>query len=90
MTNEAKRLVESLREHAEWAKGNEWETPITLSDDLSNAADLIEKLIGRLSSADGLIDELKDHLDEWHDIATRAKKEMDELFYEAIRLKRKK
>ncbi len=35
-------LVNALREHAEWAEGNQWETPITLCDDLAEAADLIE------------------------------------------------
>lgn len=35
-------LVNSLREHAEWARANEWETPITLGDDLAEAADWIE------------------------------------------------
>lgn len=35
-------LVNALREHAEWARANEWETPITLSDDLAEAADRIE------------------------------------------------
>lgn len=35
-------LVNSLREHAEWARTNEWETPITLGDDLAEAADRIE------------------------------------------------
>lgn len=35
-------LVKALREHAEWAEGNQWETPITLGDDLAGAADLIE------------------------------------------------
>lgn len=35
-------LVNSLREHAEWARANEWETPITLGDDLTEAADRIE------------------------------------------------
>ena len=35
-------LVNALREHAEWAEGNQWETPITLGDDLTKAADLIE------------------------------------------------
>ena len=35
-------LVNSLREHAEWARANEWETPITLGDDLAKAADRIE------------------------------------------------
>ena len=40
MTRE--EIVTALREHAEWAAGNQWETPITLGDDLSAAADLIE------------------------------------------------
>lgn len=35
-------LVNALRKHAEWAKGNQWETPITLGDDLAEAADRIE------------------------------------------------
>ena len=35
-------LVNALREHAEWAEGNQWETLITLGDDLAEAADLIE------------------------------------------------
>ena len=37
-------LVNALREHAEWARANEWETPITLGDDLAEAADRIEAL----------------------------------------------
>ena len=35
-------LVKALREHAEWAEGNQWETPITLGDDLTEAADRVE------------------------------------------------
>lgn len=35
-------LVNVLREHAEWARANEWETPITLGDNLTEAADRIE------------------------------------------------
>lgn len=35
-------LVNALHEHAEWARANEWETPITLGDDLAEAADRIE------------------------------------------------
>lgn len=35
-------LVKALREHAEWARANEWETPITLGDDLAEAAGRIE------------------------------------------------
>ena len=37
MKNE--EIVRALREHAEWAQANEWETPITLGDDLAKAAD---------------------------------------------------
>lgn len=40
-------LVNALREHAEWARANEWETPITLGDDLAEAADRIERLTAR-------------------------------------------
>ena len=36
------KLVNALREHAEWARANEGETLITLCDDLAEAADLIE------------------------------------------------
>lgn len=32
-------LVNALREHAEWAAGNEWETLLMLGDDLTAAAD---------------------------------------------------
>lgn len=35
-------LVNAPSEHAEWARANEWETPITLGDDLVKAADRIE------------------------------------------------
>ena len=35
-------LVNALREHAEWARANEWETPVTLGDNLAEAADRIE------------------------------------------------
>ena len=36
------KLVNALREHAELARANEYETPITLCDDLVEAADRIE------------------------------------------------
>ena len=36
-------LVNARREHAEWARANEWEPPITLGDDLAEAADRIEE-----------------------------------------------
>ena len=43
-----KELADRLREHAEWAAANEWETPITLGDDLAKAADAIERLQSEL------------------------------------------
>lgn len=48
MTDEIKKLVTDLREDAEWAQANEWETPITLGDNLTAAADLIESLSAEL------------------------------------------
>ncbi len=48
-------LVNSLREHAEKARTNQWETLITLCDDLAGAADLIE---ARAKEIDALRNEL--------------------------------
>lgn len=44
-----KELVERLREKAEWARCNEWETPLCLADDLTAAADAIERLKSELT-----------------------------------------
>ena len=44
-------LLTSLREHYEWAIGNEWETPITLSDDLGKAIEAIEELSAKYEKA---------------------------------------
>jgi hypothetical protein len=35
-------LIKALKEDAEWAHANEWETPITLGDHLDAAADRLE------------------------------------------------
>lgn len=43
-------LVNALREHAEWAEGNQWEMPITLCDDLAAAADLIEAQVKEIDA----------------------------------------
>ena len=43
-------LVNALREHAEWAEGNQWETPITLGDDLAEAADRIEAQVKEIDA----------------------------------------
>ena len=44
-------LIKRLREHYEWAKDSEWETPITLSGDLKEAADVIEELSAKYQKA---------------------------------------
>lgn len=49
MTEETKRLIETLKEYAEWARANEYEVPITLSDVLEEAAGKIEALTGLLA-----------------------------------------
>lgn len=41
-------LISNLREHAEWAHANEWESPITLGDDLEGAIKAIEALQAEL------------------------------------------
>ena len=47
-------LIKALKEDAEWAHGNEWETPITLGDHLDAAAAALEaadKRIAELEAA---------------------------------------
>ena len=55
-------LVNALREHAEWAEGNQWETPITLCDDLVEAADRIEAQANRIEAQAKEIDALRNEL----------------------------
>ena len=42
-------LIKALKEDAEWAHANEWETPITLSDHLDAAADALEAADRRIA-----------------------------------------
>lgn len=55
MHRKHRKLISSLREHAEWAHANEWETPITLGDDLEEAIKELRKLIYALSYAVGIL-----------------------------------
>lgn len=64
-------LVKALREHAEWARANEWETPITLGDDLAEATDLIEAQANE-------IEKLRAQLPRWIPVEERLP-ELDEL-----------
>lgn len=60
MTEEVIKLVNALREDAEWAHANEWETPITLGDNLDTAADLIESMSAQLDQVTRERDAAKD------------------------------
>lgn len=60
-------LVNALREHAEWAEANEWETPITLGDDLAEAADRIEAQAKEL-------EKLRGQLPRWIPVGERLPK----------------
>ena len=55
-----KELVNALREHAEWQRGNEWETPITLGDDLVEAADRIEAQAKEIEKLRGQNEQLRE------------------------------
>lgn len=52
-------LVNALREHAEWAQANEWETPITLCDDLVEAADRIANQSTHIAALQKEIEKLR-------------------------------
>ena len=52
-------LVSALREHAEWAEGNQWETPITLGDDLTEAADRLENQNAHIAALQQEIETLR-------------------------------
>lgn len=55
-------LVKALREHAEWAEGNQWETPITLGDDLAKAADRLENQNAHIAAIQQEIEKLRAQL----------------------------
>ena len=58
-------LVNALREHAEWQRGNEWETPITLGDDLAEAADRIANQSTHIAALQKEIENLRGQVHNW-------------------------
>lgn len=54
-----KELARTMRGHAEWADGNLWDVPITLSDDAFAAADAIERLTAEADARKKEIDRIK-------------------------------
>ena len=60
-------LVNALREHAAWAQANEWETPITLGDDLVEAADRIANQSTHIAALQKEIEKLRGQLKAYED-----------------------
>lgn len=68
---ESQELVNALREHAEWQRGNEWETPITLGDDLAEAADRIANQSTHITALQQEIEKLRGQLPRWIPVTER-------------------
>nr|DAJ93229.1 MAG TPA: Protein of unknown function (DUF551) [Caudoviricetes sp.] len=72
-------LVKALREHAEWARANEWETPITLGDDLTEAADRLENQNTHVAAIQQEITKLRGQNEQLREAAALVTKESAEL-----------
>ena len=72
-------LVKALREHAEWQRGNEWETPITLGDDLVEAADRIANQSTHIAALQQEIEKLRGQNKQLREAAALVAKESAEL-----------
>ena len=72
-------LVKALREHAEWARANEWETPITLGDDLAEAADRLENQNAHIAALQQEIEKLRGQNKQLREAAALVTKESAEL-----------
>lgn len=64
-------LANALRAHAEWARANEWETPITLGDDLAEAADRLENQNAHIAALQQEIEKLRGQLPRWIPVEER-------------------
>ena len=72
-------LVNALREHAEWARANERETPITLGDDLAEAADRLENQNAHIAALQMEIEKLRAQNKQLREAAALVAKESAEL-----------
>lgn len=72
-------LVNALREHAEWAEGNQYETPITLCDDLAEAADRITNQSTHIAALQQEIEKLRGQNEQLREAAALVTKESAEL-----------
>ena len=65
------KLIQELRTHAEWAAGNEWETPLMLGDDLTAAADRIANQNTHIAALQKAIEDLRAQLPRWIPVTER-------------------
>ena len=72
-------LVKALREHAEWARANEWETPITLGDNLTEAADQLGNQNAHIAALQKEIEKLRGQNKQLREAAALVAKESAEL-----------
>lgn len=72
-------LVNALREHAEWQQGNEWDTPITLGDDLVAAADRLANQNTHILALQQEIETLRGQNEQLREAAALVTKESAEL-----------
>nr|DAX86428.1 MAG TPA: Protein of unknown function (DUF551) [Caudoviricetes sp.] len=72
-------LVNKLREHAEWARANEWETPITLGDDLVEAADRIANQSTHVAALQKEIEKLRAQVPGWIPVEERLPKDRSDV-----------
>lgn len=72
-------LVNALREHAEWAEGNQYETPITLCDDLAEAADRLENQNAHIAALQMGIERLRGQNEQLRGAASLVAKESAKL-----------
>ena len=72
-------LIKALKEDAEWAHGNEWETPLTLGNHLDTAADALEMADAKLHEQDLRIADLVAHLNAEQAKVARLVEENEEL-----------
>ena len=72
-------LVNALREHADWARANEWETPITLGDNLTEAADQLGNQNAHIAALQQEIEKLRGQNEQLREAAALVTKESAEL-----------
>lgn len=72
-------LVNALREHAEWTQAEDWEMPITMGDDLVEAADRIANQNTHILALQKEIEGLRAQNEQLREAAALVAKESAEL-----------